>query len=63
MNTSPQKSKVFETRYVWGADLPAAMRKAFEMVDRGWQIQGNPAPMIINGQYGTGISISRENDE
>jgi hypothetical protein len=39
------------------------MKKAFEMVDRGWMIQGNPAPMIINGQYGTGVSISRENDE
>jgi hypothetical protein len=54
---------VFETRYVWGENLPEAMKKAFEMVKRGWVIQGNPAPMIINGIYGTGVSILRENDE
>jgi hypothetical protein len=63
MNTSPQRSRVFETRYVWGSNLPEAMKKAFEMAERGWTIQGNPAPMIINGHYGTGVSISRENDE
>lgn len=62
MNTSQSRSKVIETRYVWGENVPKAMEKAMEMQGRGWKIQGNPAPMIIDGVYGTGVSISREND-
>lgn len=51
---------VLETRYVWGRTIQDAMTMAHGMV--GWKIQGNPAPMIWNGQYGTGVSITRINN-
>ncbi len=54
---------VIETRFVWGKNISEAMRLATEMEHYGWQIQGNPAPMTYNGQYGTGVSISRRNDD
>lgn len=50
---------MFETRYVWGETIADAMGYAMSLADLGWQIQGNPAPMILNGRYGTGVSISR----
>lgn len=61
MNTSPQKPKavVIETRYVWGENLPTAMEMAMAMQALGWNIEGNPAPMIWQGRYGTGVSITR----
>jgi hypothetical protein len=36
------------------------MTKAQGMV--GWKIQGHPAPMTWNGNYGTGVAITRIND-
>lgn len=63
MNTSPSAARVIETRYVWGPTLQSAMSRAQQMQERGWSIEGNPAPMIVNGQYGTGVAISRCNDE
>jgi len=27
-----------------------------------WKVQGNPAPMSWNGQYGTGVAITRINN-
>lgn len=61
MTTSPSNAKafMFETRYVWGETIADAMGYAMSLADLGWQIQGNPAPMILNGRYGTGVSISR----
>lgn len=61
MTTSPSSVKAFmiETRYVWGETIADAMHYAMSLSDLGWQIQGNPAPMIINGRYGTGVSITR----
>jgi hypothetical protein len=53
---------VLETRYVWGKTLASAMGKALAEEKNGWKIQGNPAPMIYNGCYGTGVSITRIND-
>lgn len=50
---------MIETRYVWGETIADAMHYAMSLSDLGWQIQGNPAPMIINGRYGTGVSITR----
>jgi hypothetical protein len=62
MNTSQSKSSavVLETRYVWGRTIQDAMDEARWMEARGWKIQGNPAPMIWNNEYGTGVSITRE---
>jgi hypothetical protein len=54
---------VIETRYVWGKTITDAMRRAMEMEQRGWKIQGNPSPMFYNGIYGTGVSISRGNND
>lgn len=61
MSTSPSsvKSAVLETRYVWGENITEAMGHAILMERNGWRIQGNPAPMIWNGRYGTGVSITR----
>lgn len=56
------KSLVIETRYVWGKTVSDAMNHAMQMETLGWRIQGNPAPMSYNGEYGTGVSISRAND-
>lgn len=50
---------VLETNYIWGKTISDAMSLASEMERMGWVIQGNPAPMSWNGQYGTGISITR----
>lgn len=52
---------VLETRYVWGQTIEDAMAKARVMEWSGWSVQGNPAPMIWNGKYGTGVSITRVN--
>jgi hypothetical protein len=62
MTTSQLKcdAYVLETRYVWGRTIQDAMTKAYSMVD--WSVQGNPAPMTYNGQYGTGVAITRVND-
>lgn len=61
MNTSQSNVDyaVLETRYVWGRTIEYAMAKAHVMEVLGWKIQGNPAPMIWNGQHGTGVSITR----
>lgn len=48
-----------ETRYVWGETIADAMTYAQSLETLGWKIQGNPAPMIINHRYGTGVSITR----
>jgi hypothetical protein len=62
MTTSPSSDKAFvlETRYVWAPTIQEAMTKAQGMV--GWKIQGHPAPMTWNGNYGTGVIITRIND-
>lgn len=65
MTTSQSSGKAFvlETRYVWGSNIAVAMEQAMHMEKGGeWKIQGNPAPMIWNGQYGTGVSITRINN-
>jgi hypothetical protein len=63
-NTSPSSAKVIETRYVWGTNIESCMNKAQEMCRYGrWRIEGNPAPMTWAGTHGTGVSISRVNDE
>jgi hypothetical protein len=53
---------MLETRYVWGETIADAMSLAQGMEVLGWKIQGNPAPMIWNGRYGTGVSVTRIND-
>lgn len=66
MNTSTSRyaAKVIETRFVWGPTVESCMAHAQEMTEYGrWAIQGNPAPMIWCGQFGTGVAISRVNDE
>jgi hypothetical protein len=64
MSTSQSAAKVIETRYVWGPDIQSCMEKAQAMCQYGrWSIQGNPAPMTWAGQHGTGVAISRLNDE
>lgn len=64
MNTSPHASRVIETRFVWGPNMESCMAKAQEMCQYGrWRIEGNPAPMLYAGAYGTGIAISRVNEE
>jgi hypothetical protein len=61
MSTSPSNPRAFliETRYVWGKTVSEAMTYAMKMETYGWKIQGNPAPMSYNGEYGTGVSVSR----
>ena len=59
---SNAKSFVLETRYIWGETIADAMSLAQNMEVFGWKVQGNPAPMIWNGRYGTGVSITRTND-
>lgn len=54
---------MIETRYVWGKTITEAMNHAMAMEKIGWRIQGNPVPMFYNGEYGTGVSISRQNDD
>ena len=65
MNTSPSEPRSFvvETRYVWGKTITDAMKLATAMEQYGWRIQGNPAPMSFNGNYGTGVSISRHSND
>lgn len=65
MTTSPlsRKALVIETRYVWGKTISDAMTLAYEMGQHGWKIEGNPAPMSYDGQYGTGVAISRVNND
>jgi hypothetical protein len=64
MSTSQSAAKVIETRYVWGPTVESCMDKAQAMCKYGrWAIQGNPAPMTWNGAHGTGVAISRLNDE
>jgi len=60
ISPSSDNAVVLETRYVWASTIQEAMTKAQGMV--GWKIQGHPAPMTWNGQYGTGVSITRIND-
>lgn len=63
MNTSRYAARVMETRYVWGPTVESCMEKAMHMQNNlGWRIEGNPAPMTLYGEYGTGVAISREND-
>ena len=61
-NTSQQSAKVLETRYVWAPTIAEAMTLAQSLKMRGWEVEGNPAPMIYRGQYGTGVSITRVAD-
>lgn len=63
MSISQLKAKAFvvETRYVWGETISDAMDLVRHMEESGWKAQGNPAPMILSGKYGTGVSISRVN--
>lgn len=64
MSTLLPGPKVIETRFVWGHNIEACMKKAQEMCQCGrWRIEGNPAPMTYEGLYGTGIAISRINEE
>jgi hypothetical protein len=35
------------------------MTLAAELQMLGWEVQGNPSPMVWNGEYGTGVSITR----
>jgi hypothetical protein len=58
-NTSQSKARVLETRYVWAPTIAEAMELAQQQEFRGWRIQGGPVPMIWNGQYGTGVAITR----
>lgn len=63
MTTSQSNADAFvlETRFVWGKSLQDAMTLAQGMV--GWEIQGNPAPMMWNGKHGTGVAITRISHE
>lgn len=64
MNTSQPAARVIETRFVWGPDMESCMGKAQEVCRYGrWRIEGNPSPMIYAGVYGTGVAISRINEE
>ncbi len=54
---------MIETRYVWGKTITDAMTLASGMCQFGWRIQGNPAPMTYNGEYGTGVAVSRERND
>lgn len=64
MSISRYAAKVIETRFVWAPTVEGCMEQARFMQERhGWHIEGNPAPMTWAGQYGTGIAISRVNDE
>ncbi len=62
MNTSLSKAKVVETKFVWAPTIQLAMDKAASLKIQGWNVEGNPAPMVFRGQYGTGVAISRVND-
>lgn len=59
ITTSRSRAKVIEVRYVWAPTIAEAMELAQNMSFRGWKIQGNPAPMVWNDQYGTGVTIMR----
>lgn len=48
-----------ETNYIWGRTIADAMTLAAELQMLGWEVQGNPSPMVWNGEYGTGVSITR----
>lgn len=63
MNTLPLRSRVLETRYAWGPTIQEAMAMALDMEAKGWIIEGHPAPMILRGDYGTGVAIVRICDE
>lgn len=63
MNTSQQRSKVIETRFIWAPTIQEAMNKAADMAFSGWTVEGNPAPMTLSGEYGTGISVVRVTNE
>lgn len=64
MSISQSGGKVIETRFVWGPNIEACMNEAQRVCQYGrWSIQGNPAPMTYNGIYGTGVAISRVNDD
>ena len=60
MNTTPRRSRVIDTLFVWGATVEEAMAEAQILVRKGWKIHGNPAPMEWDGVHGTGVSISRD---
>lgn len=53
-------AKVLETRYIWAETIAEAMELAYKMQAIGWSIEGNPAPMVYNKKYGTGVAITRE---
>lgn len=63
MNTSQQRSKVVETRFIWAPTIQEAMDKAKMMESGGWRVEGNPAPMNLWGEYGTGISVVRATND
>lgn len=58
MSTTPRRSKVIMTLFVWGPTVEEAMAEAQLHVAMGWKIHGNPAPMEWDGEHGTGVSIS-----
>jgi hypothetical protein len=58
-NTSQSKARVLETRHVWAPTIAEAMALAQQQQFRGWRIQGPPGPMVWDGQYGTGVLITR----
>lgn len=61
---SSGKAKVIETRYVWAPDIESCMAEVRRVCQYGrWRAEGNPAPMTYGGEYGTGIAISRVNEE
>lgn len=63
IHTSPSECKVIETRYVWGPDIQSCMEHAQAICQYGrWWIEGNPAPMTVQGKSGTGVSICRVNE-
>jgi len=63
MTTSQSRSKVVETKYIWAPTIQEAMDMAAQMKPHGWFIEGNPAPMTLQGRYGTGISITRATND
>lgn len=63
MNTSPSRCRVVETKYIWAPTIQEAMDKARSMEPDGWHVEGNPAPMTLKGEYGTGISITRATND
>jgi len=59
INTSQSKARLLESRLVWAPTLAEAMALAQQLEWRGWRIQGNPSPLFWNGNYGTGVTVTR----